>query len=73
MSQLGLSSSEVVPGGTGKQGMLFHPPKSSRLSPYTPQEAPGALKAGTKKAPVPPCAQSVPTKQQHPTRPAPGW
>lgn len=53
MSHLGVSS-EVVPGGTGEQGMLLYTPKSSRLAPYIPQKTPEALKSGTKKASVSP-------------------
>lgn len=54
MSQLHVSS-EVVPGGTGKQGMLLHTPKSSSLAPYIPQKTPEALKSGTENTPVSLC------------------
>lgn len=60
MSQQRVSPSGDTPGGTDKQGMLLHTPKSSRLAPYIPQKAPEAMQSGTKKALVSPCAHSVP-------------
>lgn len=56
MSQLGVSFSEVVPGGTGEQRILLHTPKSSRLgilishSSLHPTESPRSIKIRDKES-----------------------